>query len=106
MVKAGQAANVRRASRTCRGGAVGTSHRVPPSLSPQVCPYFVSRDAATLAAADIVLLPYNYVVDTAARRGWCASMARVAWARTPLYAGLALVWERAIVIIDEAHNLV
>jgi regulator of telomere elongation helicase 1 len=51
----------------------------------QICPYFFSRDSST--NADIVLLPYNYLVDSSIR------------------ATLKVAWENAIVIFDEAHNL-
>jgi len=52
-----------------------------------VCPYFASRDASGQAAADIVLVPYNYLVDPEVRRS------------------LSIDWEDAIVVVDEAHNL-
>jgi hypothetical protein len=50
-----------------------------------VCPYFYSRD--TSAKADLVLLPYNYLLDSAIRNT------------------LKLRWENSIIIFDEAHNL-
>lgn len=72
----------------------------------QICPYFFSRCCPTAAHAvirilircvtpcrdnstnaDIVLLPYNYLVDSSIR------------------ATLKIAWENSIVIFDEAHNL-
>ena len=51
----------------------------------KICPYFYSRDAAT--TADIVLLPYNYLMDSSIR------------------VSLKIEWKNAIVIFDEAHNI-
>lgn len=50
-----------------------------------VCPYLLSR--ALAPEADVVLVPYNYLVDGSRRRG------------------LGIPWENAIVVFDEAHNL-
>lgn len=50
------------------------------------CPYFLSRDMA--ANADIVFMPYNYLVDPQTRMG----MKNVQW-------------RSAILIFDEAHNV-
>ncbi|KAI8910325.1 helicase C-terminal domain-containing protein, partial [Gorgonomyces haynaldii] len=49
------------------------------------CPYFASRDMA--ARADIVFLPYNYLIDPFIREA------------------CDIVLDDAIVIIDEAHNI-
>lgn len=46
---------------------------------------YVFRDSST--TADLVLVPYNYLVDTSIR------------------ATLKLSWENAVIIFDEAHNL-
>ena len=51
----------------------------------KTCPYWLSRD--NLEGADIVLLPYNYLFNTAMRESQ----------------GISLV--NSIVIVDEAHNL-
>ena len=51
----------------------------------KICPYFFSREAST--NADLILLPYNYLVDASIR------------------ATLKVMWENAIIIFDEAHNL-
>jgi regulator of telomere elongation helicase 1 len=51
-----------------------------------VCPYFLSRDLA--ATADVIFMPYNYLVD-AHSRGQLSSVD----------------WNNAVVIVDEAHNI-
>jgi Rad3-related DNA helicase len=51
----------------------------------KICPYFYSRDFST--SADLVLLPYNYLLDGAIRKT------------------LKLDWSQCVVIFDEAHNL-
>ncbi len=53
--------------------------------SRNLCPYFLSRDMA--ANADIVFMPYNYLIDPKTR------------------GGLGIKWENAILIFDEAHNV-
>lgn len=52
-----------------------------------VCPYFAQRWSGHLAGADVILLPYNYLVDPATR------------------AGLSVDWQNAVIIFDEAHNV-
>lgn len=51
----------------------------------KICPYYYSRD--TSAAADIVFMPYNYLLDSAIRRT------------------MKINFENSVVIFDEAHNL-
>lgn len=51
------------------------------------CPYFFAREPAVLRNAELVLMPYNFLVDAAVR------------------AGLMFEWDRAVIIVDEAHNL-
>lgn len=51
----------------------------------KICPYYYSRD--TSAAADILFMPYNYLLDNAVRRT------------------MKINFESSIVIFDEAHNL-
>ena len=51
----------------------------------RICPYFYSRDNAE--SADLVLLPYNYLMDSSIR---CT---------------LKVNWADSIVIFDEAHNI-
>lgn len=51
----------------------------------ETCSYFTTREAAK--TADLVLMPYNYLLD-----GFLRST-------------MSLDWSRAIVIFDEAHNL-
>lgn len=51
----------------------------------KVCPFYYSRNA--LEHAELVLLPYNYLFDRAARDS------------------LNICWKDAVVIFDEAHNL-
>ncbi|EFJ52319.1 hypothetical protein VOLCADRAFT_30322, partial [Volvox carteri f. nagariensis] len=52
-----------------------------------VCPFFLGRDAGK--EADIVFLPYNYLLDPATRRTMADS----------------INWNNAVVIFDEAHNV-
>ena len=49
------------------------------------CPFYLSREMA--ATANIVFLPYNYLVDPKIR------------------GGLQTQWENAVLIFDEAHNI-
>lgn len=51
------------------------------------CPFFLSRAAARSDACEILFLPYNYLLDRAARNA------------------LDIDWANDIIIIDEAHNL-
>ena len=51
----------------------------------KICPYFHSREYSP--GADLVLLPYNYLLDSTIRKT------------------LKLDWSRCIIIFDEAHNL-
>jgi Rad3-related DNA helicase len=53
----------------------------------QFCPYFLSRDAA--AKADLILLPYNYLIDP--------------HIRSTLSTNLQL--HNSVLVFDEAHNL-
>jgi regulator of telomere elongation helicase 1 len=53
--------------------------------SQSLCPFFLSRDA--MGSADLVLMPYNYLLDASVR------------------ATLQIKWERAVLIFDEAHNV-
>ena len=50
------------------------------------CPYLLSKEMA--ASADIVFMPYNYLIDAKNRMG----LGRI-------------TWEGAVLIFDEAHNL-
>lgn len=51
----------------------------------KICPYFHSREFCT--SSDLVLLPYNYLLDGAIRNT------------------VKVDWTNAIIIFDEAHNL-
>lgn len=51
----------------------------------KLCPYYISRDLA--AKADLIFLPYNYLVDPRIRKS------------------LAINLEECVVIVDEAHNV-
>lgn len=51
----------------------------------KICPYFHSREFSQ--SADLVLLPYNYLLDSSIRRT------------------VKLDWSKCIIIFDEAHNL-
>ena len=51
----------------------------------KVCPYFYTREVS--GNADLVLLPYNYLLDTSIR------------------ATLKVNWQNSVIIFDEAHNL-
>lgn len=55
--------------------------------SQSICPYFFSRDVT--AKADIVLLPYNYLLDSTIR----STMESI------------IDWQDAVIIFDEAHNV-
>lgn len=50
-----------------------------------VCPYYLSREMA--GSAELVFLPYNYLVDAKTRTG------------------LGITFENSILIFDEAHNV-
>lgn len=50
------------------------------------CPYFMSRELA--AGADIVFMPYQYLIDPKTRTGMSK-----------------MCWENSVLIFDEAHNL-
>lgn len=52
----------------------------------QVCPYFLSRDLA--GSADIIFMPYNYLVDSSSRSQLST-----------------INWTNAVIIVDEAHNI-
>ena len=49
------------------------------------CPFYLSREMA--ATANIVFMPYNYLVDPKIR------------------GGLQTQWANAVLIFDEAHNI-
>ena len=50
------------------------------------CPYLLSKEMA--ASADIVFMPYNYLIDAKTRMGLGG-----------------ITWQGAVLIFDEAHNL-
>ena len=50
------------------------------------CPYLLSKEMA--GTADIVFMPYNYLIDAKNRMGLGK-----------------ICWENAVLIFDEAHNL-
>jgi regulator of telomere elongation helicase 1 len=52
----------------------------------QACPYYMARDSQ--ASAEIIFIPYNYIVDPASRKSQNIQL------------------ENSIIIFDEAHNLV
>lgn len=62
------------------------SHLSSTRANPQVCPYFLSRDLA--GSADILFMPYNYLVDSSSR----SQLSNINWSN-------------AVVIVDEAHNI-
>lgn len=49
------------------------------------CPFYLSREMA--ATANIIFMPYNYLVDAKIR------------------GGLQTRWENSVLIFDEAHNI-
>jgi len=51
------------------------------------CPYYLMQDEAVQRSADIIFMPYNYLVSPQSR------------------AALKLDWQNAVIIFDEAHNL-
>ena len=53
----------------------------------EVCPYFAMREVAALEQAQLVLMPYNYLVDPAVRQS------------------LDINWANAVIIFDEGHNI-
>lgn len=52
----------------------------------QICPFFLSR--SILPDADIIFVPYNYLIDPLSRRS------------------IGISIENSILIFDEAHNVV
>jgi Rad3-related DNA helicase len=52
----------------------------------QICPFFLTRNM--LPEAEIVFVPYNYLIDPMARRS------------------IGISIENSILIFDEAHNVV
>ena len=56
---------------------VGLRHRV--------CPYYLQKTRA--ATADVVLMPYNYLIDAKTRESF------------------QIRFENSIIILDEAHNI-
>jgi len=52
-----------------------------------VCPYFLSRDKNVQERADMIFMPYNYLVDADVRQS------------------LEIRWNGAVIVVDEAHNL-
>ena len=53
----------------------------------KICPFYLTRN--DLASAEIVFLPYNYLLDPDTRTNTLAE----------------INWSNAVVIFDEAHNL-
>lgn len=49
------------------------------------CPFYLARTKC--AEAEIIFMPYNYLLDESVRKG------------------LEIAWENAVIIVDEAHNL-
>ncbi len=58
-------------------------NRLGRSMGP--CPFYLSREMAV--TANIVFMPYNYLIDAKIR------------------GGLATKWENSVLIFDEAHNI-
>ena len=50
------------------------------------CPYYLSRTMAE--TADLVFMPYNYIIDAKTRLGM-----------------QMICWENSVIIFDEAHNI-
>ena len=55
------------------------------ALKHNFCPYYALKDR--LGAADIILMPYNYLIDEKIRNT------------------MNIDWVNSIIIIDEAHNI-
>jgi Rad3-related DNA helicase len=55
----------------------------------ELCPFYLPRSGMALADADLLLLPYAYLVDPAVRNAALAD----------------LDWSNTVVIFDEAHNI-
>ena len=49
------------------------------------CPYYASKDRA--AAADLIFMPYNYLIDEKIRENY------------------EINYENSVIIFDEAHNV-
>lgn len=60
---------------------------LPDIPTPQVCPFYMGREVA--GTADIVFMPYNYLLDPTMRRSVAEN----------------INWAGSIVIFDEAHNV-
>lgn len=59
-----------------------------------MCPYFYSRDF--IKNAELVLLPYNYLLDISIRRTMDSNYVE---------GGSGIKFSRSVIIFDEAHNL-
>lgn len=53
-----------------------------------MCPYYVTRDIVTMIESEVLLMPYNYIMDHKIREL------------------LPFDENRCVLIIDEAHNIV
>ena len=54
----------------------------------KICPYFFSRDTVAMIEAEVLLMPYNYMMDSRIRKT------------------LNFDCTNCVLIIDEAHNIV
>ena len=54
----------------------------------KICPYFFSRDTVAMIEAEVLLMPYNYMMDSKIRKT------------------LNFDCTNCVLIIDEAHNIV
>lgn len=77
-------------------------------LRVQVCPYHLTREQQVLDKADLVIVPYNYLVDGSIRETGTMLTALQCPLRSPIrvWAVLGIDWHDAVIIFDEAHNLV
>ncbi len=70
----------------------------------KLCPYYSSRDLA--GKADLIFLPYNYLVRNHIYVGQCESINNVYFQVDPrIRKSLAINLEECVVIVDEAHNV-
>jgi Rad3-related DNA helicase len=63
------------------------THKWHPFLYHFRCPYYISRELSK--SVDILFAPYNYLIDPGNRRSLNG-----------------IPWDNAVLIFDEAHNLV